>query len=329
MLTRAPIFVVGMNGSGTTMLLDHLDSHPQLFGFPLETKILPHYLTGLPRYADLSDDHQFLALFREIAKAFPFLAVNGGLPVPIPETWQFLPRTPAAIFDYMMAYFAAREAKTRWCEKSPMHVQYISIISTAFPDAQFIHVIRDGRDCAASFHRRWGYTPQSTIYRWKRSVREGRSQGTVLGSDRYLEVFYEHLTADPSSQLNDVCNFLGIDFVKATLLARRDGSRVRGLSEIEMVENSGKYKVYFTGRQLRVLERIAGATLASLGYPTDFPAADHDPPVAQRKLWRVTDRLRFAMRLVIGKIQSPDRFPWRLMGARFQRAFRQFFSERF
>ena len=46
--TRA-VFIVGMNGSGTTMMLDHLDHHPNLFGFGMETYILPHYLINESR----------------------------------------------------------------------------------------------------------------------------------------------------------------------------------------------------------------------------------------------------------------------------------------
>lgn len=141
---KGPVFVVGMNGSGTTMLLDHLDSHPELYGFPLETKILPDYLGGTRAETSLQNDDAFRALFDEMAKSYTFLVENDGRPVPLPPSWQKLPRTPAGIFDYIMTYFAGHEAKSRWCEKSPLHVQYISLLSTSFPDAKFIHVIRDG-----------------------------------------------------------------------------------------------------------------------------------------------------------------------------------------
>ena len=281
-----PVFIVGMNGSGTTMLLDHLDRHPELFGFPEETKILPYYLVGPPRNWDLQDDDNFLKLYREIGSAYSIVVANRGVPVELPSDWRSLPRTPAAVFDSIMSLFAARKGKSRWCEKSPMHVQHVSTLATAFPDAQFIHVIRDGRDCAASFHRRWGYTPQSTIYRWKRAVHIGRSQGTSLAPGRYLEVFYERLTAQPASELAAVCKYLQVEFVAEMLRADRNTSRVMGLSAVEIVENSGRFRTYFSSRQLDLLERIAGAMLASLGYPTDRPSGNQDPPAVLRQLWR-------------------------------------------
>ncbi len=326
---KGPVFVVGMNGSGTTMLLDHLDSHPELYGFPLETKILPDYLGGTRAETSLQNDDAFRALFDEMAKSYTFLVENDGRPVPLPPSWQKLPRTPAGIFDYIMTYFAGHEAKSRWCEKSPLHVQYISLLSTSFPDAKFIHVIRDGRDCAASFHRRWSYTPRSTIYRWKRSVIDGRAQGNALPQGRYLEVFYERLTFDPQQQLQEVCRFLEIDFTESMLQAKRDTKRVQGLAELEIVSNSGKFRSYFSARDLDGLEKIAGSTLASLGYPTDRQTASYDPPIVLRHLWRLSDRTRFAAELTVNKMRSPEPFPWRLMAARFRRAFRQFFLERF
>ena len=44
--SSGPIFVVGMNGSGTTMLLNHLDSHSTIYGFPQETRLLPQMLAA-------------------------------------------------------------------------------------------------------------------------------------------------------------------------------------------------------------------------------------------------------------------------------------------
>lgn len=44
-----PIFIVGMNGSGTTMLLDCLGRHPQLYGFPLHSRVISKMTAGSTR----------------------------------------------------------------------------------------------------------------------------------------------------------------------------------------------------------------------------------------------------------------------------------------
>jgi len=311
------------------MLLDHLDSHPLLFGFPLETKILPDYLSGRRWRGDFSDNTKYFALWEHMTRSFPFVTANQGQPVQIPATWTDFPRAPAAVFNFIMKYFAAREGKVRWCEKSPMHVQYMTTLASAFPDAQFVHLIRDGRDCAASFHRRWGYTPRSSIYRWKRCVQDGRLQGASLGPSRYLEVSYENLTRDPLQQLTNICAFLDIKFDVNMLRARRDASRVRGLSDRQITTTDARYRTYFNSDDLLALENIAGATLAALGYQTDCPTSDRDPHFLQRQAWRVIDRSRFAASLLRARAAGPAPFPWRRMYSKFARALRQFRSERF
>ncbi len=105
-------------------------------------------------------------------------------------------RTAADIIDHIMKYLAKAQGKVIWCEKSPMHVHHLQRMALAFPKAKFIHVIRDGRDCAASFHRRWRYNPVRTMFRWKQAVTSGMQQGRALGS-RYHEIHYEKITESP------------------------------------------------------------------------------------------------------------------------------------
>ena len=51
----------------------------------------------------------------------------------------------------------ARRGKQRWAEKTPGYTFHLDLIDELFPNAQYVHVIRDGRDVVASFRDRWGY----------------------------------------------------------------------------------------------------------------------------------------------------------------------------
>ena len=159
-VTSEPVFVVGMNGSGTTMLLDCLDNHPDLFGFRRETKIIPYFIQSAGKYGDLSDDKNFRKMWDDFRSISFFKYVNNGKIVPLPKSWKDAPRSAAGIIDCTLSYFAEKDGKHRWCEKTPMHAQHICLLADSFPNAKFIHIIRDGRACAASFHRRWGYKPE-------------------------------------------------------------------------------------------------------------------------------------------------------------------------
>src|SRR5262245_65923483 len=71
-----------MNGSGTTMLLDHLSSHPMLYGFPGETKSLPYFIRNQSGYGDLADDSNYRKLWQDMreAVAVPAAAVAAAGP---------------------------------------------------------------------------------------------------------------------------------------------------------------------------------------------------------------------------------------------------------
>lgn len=148
-----PVFIVGMNGSGTTMLLDCLGRHPLLYGFPRETRTLPDIINN--DWGDLDNDDNFKRAWEAVRSIIWFAAINGDKKPPRPDNYLEFPRTLTAIIDAHYRYFATRQSKNRWLEKTPQHAQHLLALARVFPNAKFIHMIRDGRDCAASFERRW------------------------------------------------------------------------------------------------------------------------------------------------------------------------------
>lgn len=285
-----PVFIVGMNGSGTTMLLDCLDNHPDLYGFPIETKILPFFLSRLPRYGDLADDENYLRLWNDIRNIVYFRAVNHGQPPPLPVDWRDRERSFGGVVGGVIGYFAEREDKARWCEKSPMYALHIDAFAEAFPDASFIHVIRDGRDCAHSFHRRWGYTPARTMLRWKTTIRCAREVGRTLGN-RYLEIRYEDVTNAPEAEMQRVCAFLGVRYTDAVLHLGRPRKGEKMISR-RIVPNTRSWRDALQPADVAELEGIGGKLLHELGYETSLPEADWVPPRVHQAIWRHKDNLR-------------------------------------
>jgi hypothetical protein len=290
-ITSEPVFIVGMNGSGTTMLLDCLNNHPAFYGFPIETKILPVYLERRADYGNLAIDANFRRLWDDLRNIVYFRIVNGRETPPLPEDWIDRERTFGAALDGVFRYFAEREGKQRWCEKSPMYALYIDVFAEIFPNAKFIHVIRDGRDCAASFHRRWAFNPERTIYRWKAVVTRGRELGRPLG-ERYMELRYEDLTSDPERHMRRVCAFLGEPFHEATLVVERPTRNVRKALSDAIIPNAGKWRTYFSSSEIERLELVGGRLLHELGYETNRPEGDENPGWARLWYWRCRDNAR-------------------------------------
>ena len=97
----------------------------------------------------------------------------------------------------------------------------IPLISRIFPQAQFIQIVRDGRDVALSMlkaykSRRFFYVDLCyAAHTWKNNVRKARSAGSKLGAVRYLELKYDQLVSQPEPTIINICTFLNEDFVQA------------------------------------------------------------------------------------------------------------------
>jgi len=280
-----------MNGSGTTMLLDNLGHHPDLYAFPKETRLIPHLQATAGRFGDLQSDDNFLRLWKSVCELSVFRQVNGDMPVPVPDNWSDFPRSLAAVLDGVFGYFAGKEGKPRWCEKTPQHIQHMPLLADMFPGAKFIHVVRDGRDCAASFNRRWLRSPALTMFRWKKVTIKGRLSAKQLDEDAYMEVRYEDLTTEPEQWLRKVCEFIDLPYdVSVTQSSRPYLKKSAAKEEASgLVPNSGNWKNHFSAGQIQQLEEIGGAALTAFGYQAGRPDGDRNLSGPERKLLAARD----------------------------------------
>jgi hypothetical protein len=129
----------------------------------------------------------------------------------------------AAIFDA----YAERAGKPRWGDKTPMYMRHLGLLERLFPEAQYVHLIRDGRDAALSFlempegtfTRTWAHptTPARFACLWRKEIAGARALGRDVGSSRYLEVRYEALVADPTATIAAICAWAELPFHAAML----------------------------------------------------------------------------------------------------------------
>jgi len=103
--------------------------------------------------------------------------------------------------------------KRRFCEKTPSHALYMDLIHEVFPDAQFIHMIRNGESVVRSLQDiSWAPSGLRGVSRntatWITSVRTARTSGNKFGPAQYYELRYEDLVANPRPALERLCDFL-------------------------------------------------------------------------------------------------------------------------
>ena len=326
-----PVFVVGMNGSGTSMLTECLGRHPDLYAFPGETRMIPHFIKDQQRFGDLDDDANFRAFWDYINHSVPdFRVFNDHRPLELPQNWRSHERSLAGILDAIFRSFAASDGKVRWCEKSPNHSEHILSLADLFPNSKFVHIVRDGRDCAASTNRRQHRNPNLAIYRWRKIVSEGRRQGRHI-ADRYFELKYEDLTDEPEVWMRKICEFLDLDFDSRVLQSAMPQSAkgaALAAGEVGSIErNSKKYQRYFSPRQVQKLEQISGTFLNELGYETEFAPGSRDIGAVRAKATRFVDFVR-ANRTLRRKLRGDSSITWGKVYRRTLASIREYASKR-
>jgi hypothetical protein len=179
-----PIFVIGSPRSGTTLLRLILDSHSRI-SCGEET----HFLRDLE--AVVGSNWELVATYG-LSREWWIEHIRG-------------------LYETFQAEVLARSGKARWAEKDPTYTLYLPFIEELFPTAVYVHLLRDGHDVVASFRDRWGYTSAARAARteWARYVIAARDLGTRLPGDRFLELRYEELVADPAGQGQRLFAFLG------------------------------------------------------------------------------------------------------------------------
>ena len=169
-----------------------------------------------------------------IVKHYPYYEalLNGA-----DEADSYLPHLIATVFRSHLEGFTPAEAKL-WGWKLGETSYTVPVINYLFPNARFIHVLRDGRDVAFSDHHapntafrkkvyfntdqieswrglkltQWAYLRRSHIFNakhWVNSVQVGRAFGTMLG-DRYMELRYEELCENFEGTALEILQFMGI-----------------------------------------------------------------------------------------------------------------------
>jgi hypothetical protein len=270
-LTCAPVFVVGCDRSGTTLLRLMLDTHRSL-ALPDES----HFIIELRRGAWR---RRSPATTLEKVLAHDRFKRWGLDPAHVRRLAEIAPpRSFDQVMRVVFAAYAAAHGKPRWGDKSPPYVAHVPVLAELFPDAQFIHIIRDGREVAVSLaERRWGpTTPVAGASWWRARVQMARSAGARLGSRRYLEVRLEELIAAPADVLARVCDFLGEPYDRSMMdyhhTARtrvwsspRDPAAHRHVSSPPTL-GLRDWRAGLTAGQQRAVEAAAQPLLAQLGY---------------------------------------------------------------
>lgn len=207
-------FIIGAPRSGTTLLQSLISSHSQFFS-PPETSFFFNIIPLLGNqyaYPDCPIDENEIKIIKNDFQRMTGIAPNIDATV-APGT------TIKDAFENLLSAFN-RDRKPRWIEKTTNHARCMLTIRRFYPQAKFVHLIRDPVDCVASMANirptslsdfRISYI--SSYYEfarlWKKNV---VSVLRYPDRENVLHIFYEDLVLRPRVTLGQICAFLGVPF---------------------------------------------------------------------------------------------------------------------
>ena len=282
------VFIVGCPRSGTTLLQRMVNEHSETAitsesrwiaecfeerrGLTPDGMVTPELISHLlanPRFERMHIGREKLLTLIQDSGAVSYSSFVTG------------------IFDL----YGTRKGKALVGNKTPAYVRKLDLLSTLWPKARFVHLIRDGRDVCLSVanwpkvyqadkpgsYTTWGEDPVSTTgLWWELNVRLGRQVGQSLEAGSYHEVRYESLVSHPRKELRSLCAFLGLRFDDAMLRfqegnTKSDPSLSAKRAWRPITSGLRDWRSQMPAEDVERFEAAAGELLDELGYPRAFP----------------------------------------------------------
>lgn len=278
--TNRPVFVIGCPRSGTTLLTLMLSSHSRI-AIPPETRFLLEVFRQRHDFGDLTVRRNRRRLGRALTRTRGTKFRHLGLDrKQVRRAVVASQPTMGSAIGAVYRTYARSQDKPRWGDKRPSYVRNVDVLRELWPDAQFVHLVRDGRDCVASLTqmRWWPHGIYGAVATWVHSVDLARRAQRRLPADAFLEVRYEDLVADPRAQLERLCAFLGEEFeetmLQPHLLAEELPPRQRDHWHSNTRQKVGTGRVgthqrVLAAAEVALVEHVAGSRLRMLGYRVD------------------------------------------------------------
>lgn len=263
----APCFLVGAERSGTTMLRLMLNGHPQL-AWCSESEFIVDHLKAPGCWPDLQAYHKLLDTDR------------------IFQTYNFHVDHRLSYPDLVKDFMRQKQVRDRKEQVGATVHRHFDRLLWIWPEARFIHLVRDPRDVAPScIGMGWAGNVWTGVERWREAEDLWTTLKSKLTSDRYLEVRYELLLQDPEAVLTQICQFLGLSY-SAHMLRYPDYTTY----DAPDARHAQKWKQTMKKKDVQLVEAKVAHLLVQRGYEL----SGHEmlsPSTLQKKVLQVQDRL--------------------------------------
>jgi len=233
-----PLFVMGTQRSGTTLLTRILSAHKEIY---VQNEVeIPYVFDGENAPSNL------------ITKLKAELLLNHKINID---------------------EFMQKGCKV-WGLKDPQLTEHISVLENFLPRSKFIIIVRDGRGVTNSYmDNKWGLgtNAYTGAIRWKKEVKQQLAFMKVM-PENFFFIRFEDMVNDLQTSAKSLCEFLGVPFDKDMLNYNKKESYYKIQKENMHTFNkpdkalTSKWQTNLSTHEINVIENIAGELLLELGY---------------------------------------------------------------
>ncbi len=286
-VAQRPVFMVGSERSGTTMLRLLLDSHPDIrFGEEFEFALERVGADGTR--PTLADYRRFLAGNR------------------IFSTSGFAIDDRCESYDELVRGFLRSRITDEAVVGATVHFAF-DRAPHIWPDARFIHIVRDPRDVGPSCEQMgWAGNAWFGLDKWLEAEQDWDTFRATIDDERCCEVRFEDLVTDPEAELTRICTFLGVEFTDEVFSYADDTDYGRPTADA-----AARWRRSQSAENVQLMEARLGDWLERRGYArSDFEPID--PAALDLAALRRADRLgrirfrveRFGLALTLAEMAT-------------------------
>ncbi len=313
-----PLFIGGHRKCGTTLFVSLLDGHEELFIYPSESGFFYKFYPLFENSRYSADDREkrivssILKTLDEVIQewvgydncpSFSFERLrelfHERLQGTKKETRDFLDAMIYAAWETL----AVSKGKERyWVDKTTSTEIYASTLFSWYPEAKFIHILRDPRDNYGAIKAGWDKRYQhqfdskerllqSVIDRARLGMELAQINQDRFGAERYLIVRYEDVATEPEVTLQHVAEFLGIRFQKSLLTPTFCGKPWRGNNHEQKKfnaisgDNVNRWRERIDDHEAKVLEYHFKDLMERYGYDPFYSIEEAADAASEHYKW--------------------------------------------
>jgi hypothetical protein len=272
----SPVFIIGRQHSGNTLLTTILGRSPSVFSLHGEGTFFEH----LPQLRQRVPEERADRVAELIGKgASSPHEVSGRLKEVLSSPNESAPVSALTLYRQGMEHLAAQCGKTRWAQKATSYVFYVDAILDAFPGARLIFLARNPLDIAASLKRRGRrHAIPRAMWGWNSGMKRVK-QHREAHPENVLRVRYEDLARDTEATLQRICAFIEIPFdpsitrvshVNRSETPYNSSSAVRGINASRVFY----YRDVLSEAEEWCVRRLVSRSLLKERYPDLPPTSD-------------------------------------------------------